>query len=164
MVLPDLTEEESAYRAEILSLAEAAGTEITLLDHNRTLTLGEASLTLYAPLGDGDANEEGLFVLASCGDFDLLVTGDANTFVESLLIKYGFLPDIEVLAAGHHGSKNSTSEAFLDAVTPETCLISVGYNTYGHPADETLARLNARGIEIYRTDLMGHLTICYEGE
>ena len=69
-----------------------------------------------------------------------------------------------MLAAGHHGSKNSTSERLLDAVKPETCLISVGYNTYGHPADETLSRLAARGIDIYRTDRMGNLTVRYEGE
>ena len=164
LVLPDLTEEESPYRTEILSLAEAAGTEITLLRDNRTLTFGNADLTLYAPLGDGGANEEGLFVLASCENFDLLVTGDANAFVESLLIKYGALPDIEILAAGHHGSKNSTSNYLLDSVAPETCLISVGYNTYGHPAEETLNRLTAHDIDIYRTDRMGHLTIRYKGE
>ena len=84
--------------------------------------------------------------------------------MESLLIKYNQLPDIEVLVAGHHGSKHSTSEVLLNAVKPEACLISSGYNTYGHPAEETLARLAARGIDIYRTDGMGHLTIRYEGE
>ena len=164
LVLPALAEDESAYRGEILSLAQEHGAAVTLLSDNRALSLGETTLTLYAPLGDGGANEEGLFVLATCGDFDLLVTGDANSFVESLLVKYGHLPDIEVLAAGHHGSKSSTSADFLDAVTPETCLISVGYNTYGHPADETLSRLAERGIDIYRTDLMGNLTVRYKGD
>ena len=164
MVLPDLREDESPYRAEILSLARESGTAVTLLDNNRTLSFGESQLNLYAPLGGGGVNEEGLFVVATCDDFDFLITGDANTFVESLLLKYGALPDIEVLAAGHHGSKNSTSELLLDTVKPETCLISVGYNAYGHPADETLSRLTERDIDIYRTDRMGHLTVRYEGE
>lgn len=164
LVVPALREDESAYRTEILNLAQAKQTEVTLLSDNRAVAFGESTLTLYAPLGDGGSNEEGLFALASCGDFDLLVTGDANSFVESLLIKYNQLPDIEVLVAGHHGSKHSTSDALLDAVTPETCLISSGYNTYGHPAQETLTRLAARDIDIYRTDGMGHLTIRYEGE
>ncbi len=164
LILPDLRESESAYRGEILDLADQCGTDITLLKENRCLTLGDSTLTLYAPLGDGGSNEEGLSVLASCGEFDLLITGDANSFVESLLVKYNPLPDIEVLCAGHHGSKHSTSEILLDAVTPEVCLISAGYNTYGHPADETLARLARRGIDIYRTDRMGHLTLRYKGE
>lgn len=164
LVLPELAEDESAYRGEILALAQEHGTRITLLSDTRALSLGETTLTLFAPLGDGGANEEGLFVLATCGDFDLLVTGDANSFVESLLVKYGQLPDIEVLVAGHHGSKNSTSDVLLDAVTPETCLISVGYNIYGHPTDEALSRLAVREIDIYRTDLMGNLTIQYKGD
>ncbi len=164
LILPDLAREESAYRREILTLAEAQGTQVTLLSDHRALNFGESVLTLYAPLSDGGSNEEGLFVLASCGSFDLLVTGDANDFVESLLVKYGSLPDIEVLVAGHHGSKHSTSTQLLDAVTPETCLISSGYNAYGHPTEETLARLASRDIDIYRTDYMGHLTLRYEGE
>ena len=164
LVLPDLAEDESEYRPEILSLAQAQGTEVTLLNDNRALSFGDAILTLYAPLGDGGVNEEGLFVLAACGDFDLLVTGDANAAVEALLVKYAGLPDIEVLVAGHHGSKNSTSDVLLDAVTPETCLISVGYNTYGHPTPETLKRLAERSITVYRTDSAGNLTIQYKGD
>jgi competence protein ComEC len=164
LVLPQVAEDESEYREEILTLAQTQGTEITLLSENRVLSFGSALLTLYAPLGDGSVNEEGLFVLASYEDFDLLVTGDANIFVESLLVKYDPLPDIEVLAAGHHGSKYATGDTLLDAVTPETCLISVGYNTYGHPTPETLERLSERGITVYRTDQRGDLTIRYKGD
>ncbi len=164
MVLPDLNRDESPYRAEILALAQESGTAVTLLENNRTLSFGQSELSLYGPLGGGGGNEEGLFILATCDEFDFLITGDANTFVESLLLKYGSLPDIEVLAAGHHGSRQSTSELLLDTVRPETCLISVGYNTYGHPTDETLNRLAVRGIDIYRTDRMGHLTIRYNGK
>lgn len=164
VVLPELTAGSSPEQEEIISLAKEHGAEITLLSENRSVHFGKSTLTLYAPLGDGGANEEGLFVLASCSEFDLLVTGDANAFSESLLIKYNQLPDIEVLAAGHHGSAGSTSELLLDALKPETCLISVGHNTYGHPSQDTLSRLEQRNIEIYRTDRMGHLTIRYKGE
>lgn len=164
LILPTLARDESAYRGEILELAAQSGTAVTLLEDNRALSFGESTLTLYAPLSDGGANEEGLFVLASRGDFDLLITGDANSFVESLLLKYDPLTDIEVLIAGHHGSASSTSELLLDALTPETCLIPVGYNTYGHPAAETLAHLAGRGIDIYRTDLMGNITIRCKGD
>jgi competence protein ComEC len=69
------------------------------------------------------------------------------------------LPDIELLVAGHHGSKNSTSDELLNTVKPETAIISVGYNSYGHPATETLERLALTGIMVYRTDVDGNVTI-----
>lgn len=164
IVLPELSAGSTPEQEEIISLARELDAEITLLDRNHTVSFGKSTLTLYAPLGDGGVNEEGLFVLASCGEFDVLITGDANTFSESLLLKYNPLPDIEVLAVGHHGSANSTGEVLLDTLTPETCLISVGENTYGHPSQETLTRLAQRNIKIYRTDRMGNLTIRYKGE
>ena len=98
-------------------------------------------------------------MLTTAGDFDALITGDMDQIIEGRLIKYGDLPDIELLVAGHHGSKYSTSEELLLAARPETAVISVGYNTYGHPADETLERLAAAGCDIYRTDWSGTVTI-----
>ena len=85
-----------------------------------------------------------------------------NQTVERRLVKYGSLPDIELLVAGHHGSKYAVSEELLLAVRPETAAISVGYNTYGHPAAETLERLGAAGCDIYRTDLMGTVIFTIE--
>ena len=158
LAVPDV-EEKSGYRGEIESLARSAGAEITYVTENLAVTLGESVLTLYAPLGDGDANEEGLFVLGTCGEFDVLITGDANEHVEQRLVKYGNLPQVELLVAGHHGSKAATSDVLLDAITPETVVISSGWNNYGHPAPETLARLAAREIEIYRTDWMGDVSV-----
>ena len=88
-----------------------------------------------------------------------LITGDMNDTVEKRLIKYGSLPDLELLVAGHHGSKYATSEELLLATKPELAVISVGYNTYGHPAPETLERLAAAGCAIYRTDWSGTVTV-----
>ena len=85
--------------------------------------------------------------------------GAADRATEKRLIERYDLPDIEVLAAGHHGSKQSTSQALLEAVAPETVVISVGQNTYGHPAPETLARLSAAGAQVYRTDRQGGITV-----
>ena len=64
-----------------------------------------------------------------------------------------------MLIAGHHGSRYSTCAEFLAAVRPETVLISVGRNSYGHPTQEVLDRVAAVGAEIYRTDLHGEITI-----
>ena len=73
-----------------------------------------------------------------------------------MLMREAELPDVELLIAGHHGSKNSTSQELLDAVQPETVIISVSAdNPYGHPAEELLKRLQKSGCEIYRTDENG---------
>ncbi|MGI5929583.1 DNA internalization-related competence protein ComEC/Rec2 [Pseudoflavonifractor sp.] len=158
LAVPDV-EPDSALRAEILALAEEKGTAVIFIEEDTAVELGGASLTLYAPLGTGGGNEEGLSVLATLGDFDALITGDMNAAVERRLIKYGNLPDIELLVAGHHGSKSSTSEELLAAVTPEYAVISVGYNTYGHPAPDTLDRLEQAGCTVWRTDLQGTITV-----
>ena len=161
LILPDVDPEDT-LRREIVALAETQGTEVLYLTDDYTLPFGTATLQLYAPLGDGGTNEEGLSVLCTAGDFDALITGDMNQTVERRLVKYGNLPDIELLVAGHHGSKYAVSEELLLAVRPETAAISVGYNTYGHPAAETLERLGAAGCDIYRTDLMGTVIFTIE--
>lgn len=158
LVVPD-AQPDDPLRAEILALAEKEGAEVRFVLDDEQLALGETTLTLYAPLGDGGANEEGLSVLATCGDFDALMTGDMNAAVEKRLVKYGNLPDIELLVVGHHGSAYSSSEELLLATKPEYAVISVGYNNYGHPAPGALERLAAAGCEIYRTDLMGTVSI-----
>lgn len=143
----------------ILELAQAEGAAVMCIDRTLEYALGSAALTLYPPLGSGTSNEEGLFALCSAGEFDVLITGDADSFVEKMLVKYYDIPDIELLIAGHHGSAGSTSGELLDALTPELAVISCGYNTYGHPAPETLERLEQRNVDIYRTDEMGSVTI-----
>lgn len=161
LVLPDV-EPDSALRAEIQKAAQAAGVETLLVTCGATAQLGEVELTIYPPLGSGDSNEEGLSVLGSAGDFDFLVTGDMDTTVEGRLVKYGNLPDTELLVVGHHGSRYAASEELLQAIRPELAVISVGYNTYGHPAEETLGRLARCGCDIYRTDWSGTVTITAE--
>ena len=101
-------------------------------------------------------------MLGSAGDFDVLITGDMDAAVEGRLVKYGNLPDTELLVVGHHGSRNASSDQLLQAIEPEWAVISVGYNTYGHPAGETLGRLARWGCEIYRTDWSGTVTITAE--
>ena len=80
--------------------------------------------------------------------------------VEQKLLAHAALPDLEVLVAGHHGSKSSTSEQLLAHTAPDYAFLSVGeHNSYGHPAQETLERLAAAGCRIYRTDLQGTITL-----
>lgn len=146
--------------ARLMELARAEGAQTLLVGETEHLPLGEAELTLFPPLGGGTSNESGLFALCSAGEFDALITGDADAFVEKMLVKYQPIPDVELLIVGHHGSRSSSCEEFLRAAAPELAVISVGANnSYGHPAPETLERLEALGAEIHRTDQEGAVTV-----
>lgn len=159
LVVPGLP--DSAAGEALLEAARAQGTTILVLQEETAWELGTDTLTVYPPLGDGESNETGLSILCSSGDFDLLITGDMDSDTEELLLSTYSLPDLEALVVGHHGSKYSTSEDLLSALTPELAIISVGDNSYGHPSDQALWRLVQAGAVIYRTDLQGtiHLTI-----
>ena len=158
-------EDEYGVKDRLLELAERYGIQVTYVDSVTACAMGQASLRLYPPLGEGDLNEQGLAVLCSAGSYDALITGDMAGSTESKLIERYQLPDIELLVVSHHGSKYSSTQTFLDALQPETAVISVGDNSYGHPSDEALLRLMAAGCEIYRTDLQGNVLLTVgEGE
>ena len=107
-------------------------------------------------------NDESLCVLFQTENCDILITGDRSASGERELIRQIPLPEVEVFIVGHHGSRFSTSNALLQQIHPEIAIISVGEdNTYGHPAQETLDRLQEIGCIIYRTDLHG--TVVYRG-
>lgn len=150
--------DDSGMQGTLLGAAEASGVSVRFVAGEETICLGDAELTLFPPLGESEEdNERGLSLLAAAGEKELLITGDMDSATERKLLETYDLPDIEALVVGHHGSKYSTSNELLNALTPETAIISVGSNTYGHPADETMRRLAEHGCVIYRTDLQGYI-------
>ena len=155
-------EMDSGARDAVLDLAEAYGTAVETVMEETVLPFGDAELTIFPPLGTSGSNELGLTILATAGENDFLITGDMERATEKKLVETYSLPDIEVLMAGHHGSKGSTSEELLEAVTPETAIISVGSNSYGHPAEDTLRRLARAGCAVYRTDRHGTVYLSFE--
>ena len=160
LLLPDVAD-DAGMRLQVELAARDHGADIRYVRAETALPLGRSSLTIYPP-GDvkGD-NEQCLAILCTYGDYDLLVTGDMNMAAERQLIAEYDLPDIEALVVGHHGSKSSTSEELLEAVTPEVGIISVGDNSYGHPTEDALRRLVLADVDICRTDLQGtvHLSV-----
>ena len=128
------------------------------MEERETILLGSSDLTVFPPLGISEEdNENGLSVLAAADEKELLITGDMDSAMERRLLERYELPDIEILVVGHHGSKYSTSNELLETLTPETAVISVGSNSYGHPTDETMRRLAEHHCDIYRTDLQGYV-------
>jgi competence protein ComEC len=114
---------------------------------------------------ESKVNSNSVVLRLKWNNVSFLLTGDADDAAEQEILYNGVLRDLDctVLKAGHHGSKYSTSSAFLAVVDPEVTVISVGEgNTFGHPGDELLARLN--GAEVYRTDEHGTVTFTTDGE
>lgn len=106
-----------------------------------------------------DLNSNSVVTRLTHGKNCFLFTGDSEEPTEMAVLDGG-LTQCDVLKVAHHGSRHSSTDAFLSVVKPKIALISVGVgNRYGHPGDETLARLAAVGAEVYRTDLMGTITV-----
>lgn len=154
---PDIGD-DSGKREELLTSAAAYDIPVYLLTADASLELRDGTISLFAPVGSATDNN-GLAALLSVCDCDILITGDMDANAERRLLASHTLPDLEVLVAGHHGSKYSTCEALLEATTPEVVLISVGSNSYGHPTQLVLDRAAAAGALIYRTDLDGDITV-----
>ena len=160
--IPDI-EDEFGVRDRLIQMAERYGIRVSFITDTTSLSMGEAELTVYPPVGKGDLNEQGLTILCSAGDFDLLITGDMAGSTEKQLIGMYRLPDVEVLVVSHHGSKYSSSREFLQEICPETAIICVGDNSYGHPSEEAIGRLWAVGAQVYRTDRQGNILITVHG-
>lgn len=164
LILPSDVPDEDRMRDEILASAENHGTAITFLSDDTTIEIDKIRAQLFAPGDRGDANERCIMAVVSLSDYDMLVTGDSSKTAERELLEKHPLRDMELLIVGHHGSRYASSGELLDTIGADTAVISVGYNTYGHPTYETLERLQAYGYNIYRTDLNGTVEIRLRNE
>ena len=136
-------------------LADRTEGTVVYVSEDLELTCGDMKITVFGPIFNGESNENSLCVLFQTENCDILITGDRSALGERSLLRHAELPQVEVLIAGHHGSKYSTCQELLEAVKPEIVIISVGENTYGHPAQETLDRIGEFTNVIYRTDQSG---------
>lgn len=110
-----------------------------------------------------DTNDNSIVLSLSFGEIDFLFTGDAGALPESSMLLADLIGDVDILKLSHHGSKYATTADFLDAAKPEVAIISVGNNSYGHPAPETIARLTSADATIYRTDINGTIVVATDG-
>jgi competence protein ComEC len=109
-----------------------------------------------------DLNEDSLVLLVEYGAFQALFAGDAGFPAEAAM--RGRTRAVDLLKVGHHGSRGSTGDEWLDSLRPKAGVISVGPNNYGHPAAETLARLLQHRVEVWRTDRDGSVTVTTDGQ
>lgn len=162
--------------AELEDLAKAQKGQVCYIGQGDTIS-GEQTgkglrLTcLYPPLpGQSHAqieekNEHSLVIAAEYQDFSMILTGDLGSIGEEAMLSQTTVPEAEVLKAGHHGSKESSSQLFLEAVHPEIAIISCGRdNSYGHPHKETIERLEKIGAKIWITAESGAFELQTDGE
>jgi competence protein ComEC len=109
-----------------------------------------------------DLNEDSLVLLVEYGDFQAIFAGDAGFPAEAEMRR--LTRRIDLLKVGHHGSRWSTGDEWLDSLRPSAAVISVGVNTYGHPSAETLARLSKHQVQVWRTDRDGPVTVRTDGQ
>jgi competence protein ComEC len=121
-------------------------------------------LSPAAPDSD-DLNNASIVAKFTYGTVSFLFTGDAEKSTEKEILSAGSNLKSTVLKAGHHGSSTSTSDDFLEAVSPKAAVIMCGTgNSYGHPHEEILEKLESADIDIYRTDLLGTIVIETDGK
>lgn len=160
-----VTEYDSKAFRNFKTRADERGGGITIPAVGDTFTLGEASVTVVAVNSvPEDTNNTSIVIRIVYGDTSFLFTGDAEQETEEKILETGKDIESTVLKVGHHGSSTSTSQAFLDAVSPTYAVISCGKdNSYGHPHSETLAKLASAGVEVFRTDELGDIYCTSDG-
>lgn len=172
--LPDVALKDEVLET-LLQQIEEANISVEYLSAGERMTDGALQISClhpYAKKVPEDRNDASLVLRLSQGDFQMLLTGDLERSGEDWLVEQA-RPAVEqpqpaaqnplrctILDAGHHGASNATGEALLDLAQPELVLISCGKNNrYGHPAPETLKRLEERGIRWYSTAEVGAIQV-----
>ena len=148
---------------EAMDLARSMDIPIVELRAGDRIPLsGGATVEVFSPMPGArpdEVNDMSMLALLTCRGRKVLFTGDLSAEGEPDVV-----PDADVLKVAHHGSVKATSERFLDAVTPEIAVISVGENNFGHPAEETLEKLEAVGANTLITRDTGMITLTPDGD
>lgn len=128
--------------------------------------LGSASFQILAPNREyDDPNDASIALLITHGENTFLFTGDAEKASEEDMLNNGLSLAADVFHAGHHGSKTSNTQEFIDAVMPRYAVISCGIdNSYGLPDAEVLNRFREKEMMVYRTDEQGTIVATSNGE
>lgn len=169
LVLPDIEQPDESY-LEMEALAKQKGTKVRRMTAGEQICAGNFTLTCLHPdktFQTADKNEDSLAFHMQYGSFDAMLMGDLEGKGEERFLeqwksgKFGSEDGrIELLKVGHHGSKNATSEELLQALTPQLAVLSYGEgNRYGHPAPETIKRLQTSGCSILSTANCGEISI-----
>ena len=160
-VLCSVAEYDTKAFSDFVKYAAAQDRAVEQPQPGERWMLGGAEVTVLGPLRDyGDNNENSIVLRIDYGETSFLFTGDIGIEAEDELVESGADLAATVLKVAHHGSRGSSGYVFLRAVAPQYGVISVGAdNSYGHPTPEVLRRLVRAGVEVYRTDCNGTVSV-----
>ncbi len=147
---------------------ESSGAKVIKAVPGVTFEMGDFKSKILAPKSDSYmANDASVVIRSDFLDVSMLFTGDAEVKTEEdILEAFGRQTvDVDILKVGHHCSDTSSSEDFINAVSPKVALISVGTdNDYGHPHMQIYDRIAATGAVMYRTDISGTIILKTDGK
>ncbi|MBS6955583.1 MAG: MBL fold metallo-hydrolase [Enterocloster asparagiformis] len=165
VIMPPVEHTTKTFEDVIDALSDQ-GLNLTEPKVGKSYQIGSASFDIIAPnksYGD-DLNNWSIGIKLTNGNDSFVMCGDAESQSETDICANGIDISADVLKLGHHGSNTSSSEAFLNAVNPKYAVISCGMgNSYGHPHQETMDKLSARGIQVFRTDEQGTIIATSSG-
>ena len=175
LILPDPGEggnEDEAWM-KLASLAEKKGIRVAVMQEGDEICAGKMKLTCLYPYkgkaAAADRNDQSLVLRLDYGKASFLFTGDAGEASEKEMLNRPFsragLDRVTVLKVAHHGSASSSCREFLQAVRPDFAVISYGEgNSYGHPAAETVKRIQETGASLFETAADGAVTVGTDGK
>lgn len=159
-----VTQADTKTFASMAKYLDSHGAKLQVPKAGDSFELGGARVTFVGPVKrlEGD-NNNSLVVRLDYGSTSFLFMGDAEYDEESSLLSSNANLDATVLKVAHHGSSSSSSSSFLKCVSPAFVVVSVGANSYGHPTQQTLSRLEATGASILRTDQLSSIVVTSDG-
>lgn len=170
VIKPDFEKTTKVY-TRMMEAIEAEGCTVYNALPGETYSLGEFDMFVLGPDPENnelDSNNSSIVIKATWGNTTAMLTGDAEKPAEESILRTFSAAELGsmLLKMGHHGSKTSSTDAWLAAVNPKIAIISCGLNnSYGHPHAEALARITPYvGESIYRTDLLGTIVFVTDGE
>ncbi len=162
VVFSPVTQYDTRAFNSFVKTVKKQGLELTIPKPGDTYSLGSADFEILGPLYDyEDPNNTSIVIRLTYGTVSFIFSGDAEAESElDLVDEYGNYLSSTVMKVGHHGSSTSSCAKYLNAVNPRYAVISCGVdNSYGHPHEVTLEKLEEAGITYYRTDEQGTI-IC----
>ena len=162
--LSDFKKDNKTYR-ELMDSMKSRNMTYSIPEVGEEYELGNATFTIIAPNDTyEDPNNSSMALIVDYGDNSFLFSGDCEEEAERDILENGMNIDVDVYQAGHHGSRSSSTEEFLDAMSPAYAVISCEEkNSYGHPHAQTLNNLRARRIRVFRTDEQGSIVAYSDG-